>query len=426
MKFLHNRSKYETRCAASAALSLLAAIVYLIYTLIVHLFSFPVFLFILLGAAGFGIVALTRWDIAALIPTILAATGLGLHLQDRVEMFAYMATGVYGMGEKGAILWIVLVIMALQLAAVVIGCAACFSWRTKEQEEAWKAQAKPANTRRIFIASAVAVALIAVLVLAVPRLISSAPKEVKLTGIEIAELPARTRYSIHDYFDGTGMKVNAVYSDGTKGEITGYAIGPTEELTANHTEAFVTYMGIRAAVPITVEEITVMDLTGDGVSLKLLEHGEAKMTTSEGEKNGTWANSGKHIAVILDGERFSAEESNGQYNLTITLNDQSYALSGKLQENLLLGGTFNGTSVMGDSVVVLAEDGTVSGTFGMIPIMGTTWERQGMTLVVDIVYAIPDTQQQCVAVKDQGVYKMTLGPILEYRLTSDCVFTPAQ
>lgn len=426
MKLFQGKSRGFTLAALSAAFSLLAALVYLIYTLAVNLFVPSVFIVTLLGAAGFALVALTKWDFALLVPTILAGLGFGLHLYDRVEMFAYMATGIYGMGEKGAILWVVLLIMALQLAAIVLGCISCFSWRTKEQEDAAKAAAAGQPKRSKAVPVVATVAVVAVLAIAVTAVVlnGSGPSsgEVTLTAIEVTTPPAKTEYSIEDFFSADGMVVSAVYSDGTTAPITGYEFGPTEALTEADTQAVVTYMGFEATVPISVHEVVVAELSGGGITAQLMEHGVAYIETASGKKTGTWGNSGKNISVTLDETRYDATESGGTYTLALEVDGTPCTLTGTLSGELFLGGTFNGTSAAGDAVIILNEDGTLGGQF-IVPVEGT-WERQGMTLVMDVNYPMLYTQQQNVAKKVAGVYQATFGPLLEYQLTSDCTFTP--
>ena len=426
MKLFQGKSRGFTLAALSAAFSLLAALVYLIYTLAVNLFVPSVFVVTLLGTVGFALVALTKWDFALLVPTILAGLGFGLHLYDRVEMFAYMATGIYGMGERGAILWVVLLIMALQLAAIVLGCISCFSWRTKEQEDAAKAAAAGQPKRSKVVPVVATVAVVAVLAIAVTAVVlnGGGPSggEVTLTGIEVTTPPAKTEYSIEDFFSADGMVVSAVYSDGTTAPITGYEFGPTEALTEADTQAVVTYMGFEATVPISVHEIVVVELSGGGVTAKLMEHGVAYIEASSGKKTGTWSNAGKNISVTLDGTKYDATESGGTYTLNLEVDGTPCTLSGSVAGELLLGGTFTGTSVVGEVSVTLNEDGTLSGLFAM-PLRGT-WERQGMKLLLSII-GMDGTATEYSASKVEGVYTtiitMNLGG---YMLSATCSFAP--
>ena len=70
-------------------------------------------------------------------------------------------------------------------------------------------------------------------------------------------MPTKTSYNEGDKFDKTGMKVLAVYSDGTTKEITTYSYSPNGKLTASDKKITITYTedGVTktAEQPITVK-----------------------------------------------------------------------------------------------------------------------------------------------------------------------------
>ncbi|MCD8158635.1 MAG: bacterial Ig-like domain-containing protein [Clostridiales bacterium] len=72
-----------------------------------------------------------------------------------------------------------------------------------------------------------------------------------ITGIEIATLPDKTSYVAGQTFDSSGMIVNAVYSDGSTAEVTGYSISPST-LSVNDTNVLVTYGNYFASVSVSV------------------------------------------------------------------------------------------------------------------------------------------------------------------------------
>lgn len=110
---------------AAGAVSLVTAIVYLVYAVSVGLFVPGIFVFLLLAALSTA-VAFFETPGLTLLPVVLNAVALGWHIFDRVEMFAYMATGVYGMGETGAIFEVVVFIFVLMGIASVLSVLSNF------------------------------------------------------------------------------------------------------------------------------------------------------------------------------------------------------------------------------------------------------------------------------------------------------------
>lgn len=120
-----NRSLGFYLLLASGLCSLLAAFIYLIYTLNVGLYVSGIFILALAGGLSC-LLALTGWEFVSWVPLILESCAFAYHLYDRVEMFAYMATGVYGMGETGAILPLVILILVVMLLAIFLAVVASF------------------------------------------------------------------------------------------------------------------------------------------------------------------------------------------------------------------------------------------------------------------------------------------------------------
>ena len=84
-----------------------------------------------------------------------------------------------------------------------------------------------------------------------------------LTSIQIATPPTKIDYTEGDKFDKSGMKVLAVYDDGTTKEITSYTISPDGKLTKADTKVTISYT--EGEVTKTVEQtITVKAKSSDG------------------------------------------------------------------------------------------------------------------------------------------------------------------
>ena len=90
------------------------------------------------------------------------------------------------------------------------------------------------------------------------------PDEPELTKIEVTAKPSKTEYFVDDEFDATGLKVKAVYSDGTKEDVTKDAklSGFNSSTAADSQKITVTYEGKTATftVKITAVEVAKIEL----------------------------------------------------------------------------------------------------------------------------------------------------------------------
>ena len=75
---------------------------------------------------------------------------------------------------------------------------------------------------------------------------------VKLTGIEITALPAKTEYLKGEDFDPTGLKIVASYTDGTSKEINGYTLSKFNKLKLGTQTITVTYEGFTTTFNVSV------------------------------------------------------------------------------------------------------------------------------------------------------------------------------
>lgn len=77
-------------------------------------------------------------------------------------------------------------------------------------------------------------------------------EEATVVGIELAKAPNLTAYIEGEYFNPEGMVVNAVYSDGSRKEVTDYSVEPNRALNVEDTAAIITWNGMTAQVTISV------------------------------------------------------------------------------------------------------------------------------------------------------------------------------
>lgn len=113
--------------ALAGLVAFLAALIYLIYSLKVSLFAWGIFLLLL---AGFLTSVMALWLPYRFVPLfapVFLALAFGEYLNNRATMFAYMATGVYGIsGESGAIVQWVVAILVLNFLALLVSLVANF------------------------------------------------------------------------------------------------------------------------------------------------------------------------------------------------------------------------------------------------------------------------------------------------------------
>lgn len=111
-----------------------------------------------------------------------------------------------------------------------------------------------------------------------------------LESIQVTKQPDKTRYSIGDRFDSTGMVVTATYDDGNSEEVTGYTVSP-EVMTADITAVTISYGGKSDTVAVEVKEWHSVTVIGGSAEFADYEEG-ATVTitagTSEGQHFTSW------------------------------------------------------------------------------------------------------------------------------------------
>ena len=122
---------------------------------------------------------------------------------------------------------------------------------------------------------------------------SAAPYAVS---IKITAQPDRTDYYVGETFDKKGMKVAAVYSDGTEKEIDGYRLSIDRELALGDSEIYVSYGILKAVVKISVEEKMPWEGEGSEESPYLVDNAEALNALSEYVNKG-YSFAGTHFGL---------------------------------------------------------------------------------------------------------------------------------
>lgn len=73
--------------------------------------------------------------------------------------------------------------------------------------------------------------------------------------LTVTQEPTKLTYKEGEHFDPSGLEMSVTYSDGSVMEVAAYDYSPKGALTSDVTKITVTYEGLTAEIPITVEEV---------------------------------------------------------------------------------------------------------------------------------------------------------------------------
>ena len=155
-----------------------------------------------------------------------------------------------------------------------------------------------------------------------------------LTGIEVTA-PAKTVYKTGESLDLTGMKVTAVYSDGSTKDVTGEAkTEGFDSSVAGAKKIIVTYEGMTAEFTVTVEKpgeekpgvqkpVTVSKIKITGISKKIAAGKKIKLTATVSPSNAAnkaveWKTSNKKAATVNSKGVVTMKKNSGGRKVTIT------------------------------------------------------------------------------------------------------------
>lgn len=147
-------------------------------------------------------------------------------------------------------------------------------------------------------------------------------KEPTIVGIEIAKEPNLTDYVEGERFNTDGMLVNAVYSDGSRKEITDYTVEPDRTLKVEDTAVIITWNGMTAQVMISVRSESGVTPTITGLEVTTAPK---RTKYKVGEKFDT---EGMVIsAVYSDGRRQVVTDYTYKPNGKLTMDDTEITIS---------------------------------------------------------------------------------------------------
>lgn len=414
---------------ASAALLLIAAIFYLIYSVSVALFVPGIFAVMLLGALSGLLVVFTDIPYISLLPTLLAALAFGLYLDERIEMFVLMASGVYGMSETGAILECVVAILILTALSFLAGAISCFTLLRKSTAQADKAahaayrQEKRAlaeetlrkekriladadtpitlrmlsgRSKGALLACTAVVLVISLLVGGVCGYLTAGGSREEapdmqasvVYGISVTRMPNKTQYNEGEQFLSDGMTVTLHSSDGRSTEAQGwYTSADDKTLEVSDTEIAVYYQDFSVNIYINVTEAEVAGIfSGEKHQFKFKENGVVQMADAGSEEYttvGVWRNAGNTITAVISGEEYAIEQYSGAYYFAYDGENVS-TTDFHVETSFHFEGYSQYGDLAGPAFVELSEDGTALLTQKGYELAKGTWYKEGQTLYVTL------------------------------------------
>ncbi len=131
--FLQNRSFGGYLKLAANALWLATLIFYLAYSGAVGLIHPLVTLLICAGLIVSCLTTILDVPLISFLEPVLFTLAFAFYIDERVEMFAYMSSGIYGIsGETTAIIQCVVAILILMLVCIVLSITSSFMNKQKE------------------------------------------------------------------------------------------------------------------------------------------------------------------------------------------------------------------------------------------------------------------------------------------------------
>lgn len=424
-----DRSKGFYIGLVSAALLFVSAIVYLCYGLSVRLFVPGIFIVMLIGALTELLVIFTELPFMQLVPTLFGMLAFGLYLDERLEMFVLMWSGVYGMSETGAILWVVILILAIALVSSVLGIVSCFMLPRRTLAQAYKQShavyvAKCAAEReellskernivamagipvscRMLSAKAkgflTAVGVTSLVVALVIGGVSgyfinggtpgeSAPVDsVVIYGITVSNLPDKLEYNEGDMFDSSGMAVTAYSSDGNSYEVDGwYTSVDGKALELIDSKVDVSYQGFTSSFSIHIQEAATSGIfNGKKNTLKFKENGVVQSAPSNSDEFaniGTWQNVGSNVTATLDGVEYKLSSYEDIYYFEYD-GERLSSTDFDFIKTFEFRGPSQYGSIAGEGYATLKEDGTVIVSQSGVQLAEGTWRKSGQNIYVTI------------------------------------------
>lgn len=158
----------------------------------------------------------------------------------------------------------------------------------------------------------------------------------RVESINIIKNPDKTVYESGDYFNGSGMIVEATYETGRTRTVTVYSVMPCGALQVSDTEIEINYRGKLAYLPITVN-YTIIPVTGIAVSQSeiSLEVDEVFtiianiLPSNATNQDVVWSTSNSNVATVINGRiaaigagtaTITVSTLDGLHNTNITVN----------------------------------------------------------------------------------------------------------
>lgn len=158
---------------------------------------------------------------------------------------------------------------------------------------------------------------------AMGNLINGTRKAVNMTGIEVSAPPNETQYVLGEKFNPTGMKISAVFADGSKMQVDGWTYTPTTPLTVNDTEITISYTAfgqtwtVKQSITVTIFSSVLAENTWEKIN-EASTSGQASSLWKVGDTKDIVVN-GETLTVVIMGFNHDDLESGGKTGITFGL-----------------------------------------------------------------------------------------------------------
>lgn len=153
------------------------------------------------------------------------------------------------------------------------------------------------------------------------RTSTSTVQEVKVTRLVVSAKPTKTKYSVGEKFDPTGMVVTAIYSNGIREEVKDYTYDKTGELTTEDTTVTISYLNATTTIKIEIKGYDFKAKEAGTVRLEA-ENMELSNLTSDGSSSfiqqDSRSSNGQSIGHLTGGNISVNFTTDSAYTLSVT------------------------------------------------------------------------------------------------------------
>ena len=210
----------------------------------------------------------------------------------------------------------------------------------------------------------------------------------EVTELKIKTPPTKTEYKEHENFDKTGMVVEVTYKNGTKQDVTDFAIENGNDLNKEQTYVTVSYKGKTVNQPITVtvaenpteeppeepvEEKTITSISINNKPTKLTyTQNKETLDLTGGSIKVTYSDGGAEIVDLTSNDvkvtGFS-NESVGKVTLTVTYQDKTTQFEVEvIKEKVAVSSNFDNVEAKGEVTNIVFDSKDIFNSYATVKV----------------------------------------------------------